>query len=186
MVARGEKIHFPLDSFWRPPSSSSRPRTEARLTRPGRRCPRRLRRIAPVAANSASFRLLRALEARDGGCRFPGCENRRFLDAHHVRHWIDGGATSLENTALLCRRHHRFVHEHGFAIERRGDTWVFRDPDGAIVPATWDRPPVAPGALERFRAAHRASRSGIGAWTACATGGRPDYHACIRVLTVSQ
>ena len=47
--------------------------------------------------------LRRALNARDKTCRFPGCTHRRMLDAHHLRHWIDGGETSLENTALCCR-----------------------------------------------------------------------------------
>jgi hypothetical protein len=59
----------------------------------------RKRRTIPVA-------LRRALEARDRGCRFPGCSNR-FVDAHHLRHWVDGGDTSLANTLLICRRHHR-------------------------------------------------------------------------------
>ena len=52
----------------------------------------------------------RALEERDRGCRFPGC-GCRFTEAHHVKHWADGGETSLGNTLLLCRRHHRAVHE---------------------------------------------------------------------------
>ncbi|MGH7464162.1 MAG: DUF222 domain-containing protein [Longimicrobiales bacterium] len=52
----------------------------------------------------------RALEHRDGRCRFPGCE-LRYCDAHHIVHWADGGATSLDNLVLLCRRHHRAVHE---------------------------------------------------------------------------
>ena len=52
----------------------------------------------------------RALEERDRGCRFPGC-GCRFTEAHHVKHWADGGETSLRNTVLLCRRHHRAVHE---------------------------------------------------------------------------
>ena len=52
----------------------------------------------------------RALEERDRGCRFPGCASR-FTEAHHVRHWADGGETRLSNLLLLCRRHHRAVHE---------------------------------------------------------------------------
>ena len=52
----------------------------------------------------------RALDERDRGCRFPGCASR-FTEAHHVKHWADGGVTSLRNTLLLCRRHHRVVHE---------------------------------------------------------------------------
>ncbi len=69
--------------------------------------------------------LRRALQRRDRGCRFPGCTQHRFVDAHHVRHWADGGATNLDNLVLLCRRHHRSVHEEGFRIE------VERPPKGA-------------------------------------------------------
>ena len=54
--------------------------------------------------------LRRALEARDRGCRFPGC-GLRFTEAHHVKHWADGGETSLSNTTLMCKAHHRAVHE---------------------------------------------------------------------------
>jgi hypothetical protein len=61
-------------------------------------------RVIPTA-------LRRALAARDGGCRFPGCTNRRFVDAHHVEHWADGGETKQSNLVLLCRRHHRFVQQ---------------------------------------------------------------------------
>jgi len=57
----------------------------------------------------------RALEARDRGCRFPGC-GLRFTEAHHVKHWADGGETSLRNSVLLCRRHHRAVHEGGVRV----------------------------------------------------------------------
>jgi uncharacterized protein DUF222/HNH endonuclease len=63
--------------------------------------------------------LRRALSTRDRGCRFPGCENHRFVDAHHVRHWSRGGETTLDNLLLLCRRHHRLVREGGYAIDER-------------------------------------------------------------------
>ena len=68
---------------------------------------RKTRTISPA--------LRRALAARDRQCRFPGCQNRR-CDGHHVRHWADGGATALDNLLLLCRRHHRMVHEEGFRV----------------------------------------------------------------------
>ena len=63
----------------------------------------------------------RALDHRDGGCRFPGC-GLRFCDAHHIKHWADGGETRLDQLVLLCRRHHRAVHEEGFRVEMVEDT----------------------------------------------------------------
>ena len=73
--------------------------------------------------------LRRSLDQRDGGCRFPGCGSR-FCDAHHVRHWADGGETRLDNLVLLCRRHHRAVHEDGFRLEMDDGLPRFRRPDG--------------------------------------------------------
>jgi Domain of unknown function (DUF222)/HNH endonuclease len=91
--------------------------------------------------------LHRALKRRDRGCRFPGCENYRFVDAHHVRHWAEGGETSLDNLVLLCRRHHRFVHEGGYSVDRTGNQFRFRDPWGAPIP---DAPRPPPGRLDRL------------------------------------
>ncbi len=71
---------------------------------------RRSRSIPPA--------IRRALWLRDGGCRFPGCTRSRFVDGHHLRHWANGGETSLDNLVLLCRHHHRLVHEGGFACRR--------------------------------------------------------------------
>ena len=59
----------------------------------------------------------RALQSRDRGCRFPGCSNKHYVDGHHIRHWANGGETRLSNLALLCRFHHRQVHEGGVAIQ---------------------------------------------------------------------
>ncbi len=80
-------------------------------------------------------RLHQALWARDKGCTFPGCHRTLFVDAHHVKHWVQGGETSLENLLLLCTRHHRAVHEGGFSIRRDfQDQWRFFRPDGIAVP----------------------------------------------------
>ena len=73
----------------------------------------------------------RALEARDRGCRFPGC-GLRFTDAHHIKHWADGGETKLGNLLLLCSHHHRLLHEEGWKIEWWGKDRqpAFIDPRG--------------------------------------------------------
>ncbi|HZF31758.1 MAG TPA: DUF222 domain-containing protein, partial [Gammaproteobacteria bacterium] len=82
-----------------------------------------------------STALRRALQARDRGCVFPGCSRAHYVDGHHIRHWIDGGETSLENTTLLCTHHHTLLHEGGFTIHRdeRGGMY-FRRPDGRVMP----------------------------------------------------
>ena len=87
----------------------------------------RKRRTIPAA-------LRRALEARDQGCQFPGCGHLRYLDAHHIEHWIDGGATRLSNLSSVCRRHHRYLHEYGFSIETNGERVAFFDPGGVEIP----------------------------------------------------
>jgi hypothetical protein len=72
-----------------------------------------------------------ALRERDGGCRFPGCDNERWVDAHHIVHWAHGGETNLDNLILLCRHHHRLVHEGGFSVHRKPDgELIFRNPRG--------------------------------------------------------
>jgi len=81
----------------------------------------------------------RALQRRDQGCRFPGCTCNRFVDAHHVRHWADGGETGMRNLVLLCRRHHRMVHEEGFAVRFLDDGQIcFTGPSGQPLPAAGD------------------------------------------------
>jgi hypothetical protein len=68
----------------------------------------------------------RALEIRDRHCQWPGCERPASkCDGHHVVHWIHGGPTDLDNLTLLCRRHHRMVHE--------GDWQLIKGDDGQIV-----------------------------------------------------
>jgi len=79
----------------------------------------------------------RALRSRDHGCRFPGCTHHRFVDAHHIRHWADGGETSLDNLVLLCRHHHRLVHEGGFGVTSgRSETLDRRQNSAQLRPST--------------------------------------------------
>ena len=75
----------------------------------------------------------RALMARDGGCRFPGCPERRYVEAHHVRHWIDGGPTDLANLVLLCWRHHHAVHEGGYSMALAAGALTVWRPDGTVL-----------------------------------------------------
>ncbi len=77
--------------------------------------------------------LRRALTSRDRGCRFPGCTNHHTTDAHHIEHWARGGATSIDNLVLLCRFHHRLLHEGGYEVARAGTRFVFRRRDGAEI-----------------------------------------------------
>jgi hypothetical protein len=89
----------------------------------------------------------RALWSRDHGCRFPLCTNRRFIHAHHVRHWAHGGPTRLDNLVLLCGFHHRLLHEGGFTRTLTSDrTASFFTADGREISAVPDVPatPIAP------------------------------------------
>jgi hypothetical protein len=63
----------------------------------------------------------RALALRDGGCVFPACTQRIWVDAHHIVPWEHNGPTDIDNLALLCRHHHTAVHHRGFRIERVGN-----------------------------------------------------------------
>ena len=78
-----------------------------------------------------SPQLKRALLARDKCCTYPSCSHEQFLEAHHVMHWADGGETSLENTTMICNRHHRLLHEGGFTIHKNfAGEWYFRTAEG--------------------------------------------------------
>jgi hypothetical protein len=75
----------------------------------------------------------RALKSRDRGCRFPGCTHQRYVDAHHVHHWVHGGETKLGNLVTLCRFHHRHVHEENITVQTQPDgNWRFLKPDGSV------------------------------------------------------
>ncbi len=75
----------------------------------------------------------RALAARDQHCVFSGCDRRpAWCDGHHLRFWADGGPTTPDNLALLCRPHHRKVHEDGWTLERKNGRFVARPPEASI------------------------------------------------------
>jgi hypothetical protein len=129
--------------------------------------------------------LRRALNARDHGCRFPGCSNTRYVDAHHIQHWANGGETKLSNLALLCRFHHRQVHEGRVAIQVLDDGALrFLKPDGQSFDS------VAPDHTRplsdwlQLSARHREDGIHIDANTAATLwrGERMDYGLAVGVL----
>jgi len=75
--------------------------------------------------------MMRLLRRRDQGCRFPGCHHQRWINAHHIRFWFDGGPNDLDNLILICPYHHRMLHEQRWKIEGNLNgpvTWI--KPDG--------------------------------------------------------
>ena len=102
----------------------------------------------------------RALEERDRGCRFPGCASR-FTEAHHVRHWADGGETSLSNLLLLCRRHHRAVHEGRVRVcTDRAGLALFFTRKGRELGDVPEASRVTPSGTRTTRLAGQVTRSG--------------------------
>ncbi|PYM35933.1 MAG: hypothetical protein DME15_05395 [Candidatus Rokuibacteriota bacterium] len=108
----------------------------------------------------------RALHHRDRGCRFPGC-GVRFGQGHHIRHWAQGGPTTLSNLAMLCRRHHRAVHEEGYQVARESDGELsFRRPDGRLLPSVPLPDAVPADPVQALRARHEAQGLRLNAHTA--------------------
>ena len=143
----------------------------------------------------------RALRLRDRGCRFPGCCETRFVDAHHIQHWCDGGETSMDNLLLLCRQHHRLLHEGVFSIAhlaedeaagaqgtKRDEGFVFTDATGkqipvALYPQFENSKPVADGSLlieieNGEMGLQIDSRTAVTAWR----GERMDYDLGVAAL----
>ena len=127
---------------------------------------RKSRKISPP--------LRRLLNARDKGCRFPGCANSRYIDAHHIEHWANGGETKPSNLVSLCRFHHRAVHEGGIRIEILDDGALrFAKPDGRSVNG------VAPGFTQPLSDWRLLPASAaVSHWR----GDRMDYGLAIEVL----
>jgi 5-methylcytosine-specific restriction endonuclease McrA len=125
-------------------------------------------RVVEIGARTRTIppALRRALLHRDRGCRFPGC-GVRFGQGHHIRHWVHGGPTTLSNLALLCRRHHRAVHEEGYQLDRQPDGELrFRRPDGRLLPEVPPPPKVPADPVEVLRARHDAEGLRLHARTA--------------------
>ena len=138
---------------------------------------RRTRSIPPAVR--------RALLSRDRGCRFPGRPATHRLHGHHVRHWANGGETSLDNLILLCPTHHRLVHEGGFDV-RRLDDGVFR----FTTPHGWTVRPPAPSEPSSPEIVIRQNES-LGLAIDCETatphwhGERIDYDHALMVTMAS-
>ncbi|MCX7231003.1 MAG: DUF222 domain-containing protein [Burkholderiales bacterium] len=127
----------------------------------------------------------RALRARDRGCRYPGCTQQRFVEGHHIEHWAHGGGTRLSNLVLLCRRHHRKVHEGGVRVQRLDDGALrFVDGLGRRI----DAAPPQSGAPDWIAAQHRQSGPPIDAGTATGhwRGERLDLGLAVAGLCVAQ
>ena len=135
---------------------------------------------------TVGWRLRKALEARDGGCRFPGCDSRARTHAHHITPWAEGGETAMNNLVLLCPFHHRAVHEGGWRVEM--DEWGaprFLNPLRAplrMVPASPDIGGMVPGdasasLVQDFGLGRWHGQDGINAWTGDSlwTGERIDW-----------
>ena len=143
-------------------------------------------RLVEVGARARTIppAIRRALLHRDRTCRFPGCE-ARVGQGHHIQHWSRGGPTTLGNLVLLCRRHHRAVHEDGYHVVHAADgSLEFRRPDGRPlphVPATAATPRDPARALA---AQHEAQGVQIDPRTACPTwlGERLDLGWALSVL----
>jgi hypothetical protein len=110
---------------------------------------------------SISAALLRALKTRDGACRFPGCDRRLFVEAHHIRHWVHGGETTLENLALLCSTHHRLIHEGGFGVDNRDGELDFTDPNGRLIPSVPATAPIERESLDLLSTWNREVGAGL-------------------------
>jgi len=128
-------------------------------------------RIIEVGARTRTIppALRRALHHRNRGCRFPGCEVQ-FGQGHHIRHWAHGGPTTLSNLAMLCRRHHRAVHEEGYQVDRLSDGALrFRRPDGRLLPDVPPPPAIPENPVQTLRIRNAAAGLRLDGRTLCPT-----------------
>jgi len=143
-------------------------------------------RVIEVGARTRTIppAIRRALQHRDKGCRFPGC-GVRFGQGHHIRHWAHGGPTTLSNLTMLCRRHHRAVHEEGFQVECQPDGQLqFRRPNGVAIPQVPPSPDLLADPVAVIRSRNEENGLALHARTAlpCWLGERLDVAYAIDVL----
>jgi hypothetical protein len=153
-------LHDPLSGWARTPHDELLP--PATLTQVLRALPRKRTRRGALAvaadltrydqgraSRTVSTALRSLLGQLDGErCRFPGCTHTRYLHAHHVLFWRDGGRTDLANLVLLCTAHHRLLHNAGYALALDADrTLAVRTPDGATLPHRPELPDASAEAL---------------------------------------
>jgi hypothetical protein len=125
--------------------------------------------------------LQRALNARDKGCRFPGCTHKKYTDAHHIHHWAKGGETKMSNLVTLCRFHHRKVHEGQVIVQALDDGAIrFVQPNGQ----SFDSDARMFGDWRELPALHERAGIHIDARTAATRwdGGPMDYGLAMDVL----
>lgn len=134
--------------------------------------------------------LRRALELRDGGCcRFPGCTNRYWLEGHHAQSWLEGGETRLGNLILLCKKHHRLLHEGGYRVDTRSDgAFLFLDPHDCVIDAAPARPPLPSHPVAALMARHASEGIHIDEQSCQCTwqGEQPDYDMCAAAIVASE
>ena len=123
---------------------------------------RRTRAVPPA--------IRRALRVRDGGCRFPGCDRSRYVHAHHIKHWADGGETRLDNLVTLCSQHHRQVHEGGYDVRVRDGEIQFMRPDGRVIPPA-GRPSMPHGECFRGNICEKSGSTSVDSGSASAEPG---------------
>ena len=126
-------------------------------------------RIVPPA-------IRRAMNARDQGCRFPGCTHEHFLHAHHIQHWSRQGETSLKNLVTLCSYHHTLLHEGGYSVRRLMDgRYEFKTPTGRVIP---EPAPAMHGGTDALRIANQQHGVNVSAETGASQwdGSPVDYH----------
>ena len=136
---------------------------------------RKTRRIHPA--------LRRAVQSRDKGvCRFPGCSCSRFIDVHHIEHWLHGGETKLDNLISLCPAHHQLIHEGGFTVAIENGAPVFRTPNKTTLPAAPQPPRDVSAETSRRRLREIGSKRRIGPRTGLTgwDGRPPQYDRCVQ------